>query len=559
MNPVSEHVCGSIVIHALSPENELLLCCSRTRPDAEITARIRELARSDLNWDYLFLSASQHGLLGLLYHRIQTCTDLLPPSVVEFLRQCAKRIAERNRYLTEALHQILDRFQANNIPVVPFGGPVLVGAVYGDSSLRESKNIELIIPAKHVPKAKELLLAEGYRREYTWDRYREAAEWRFLRSVGFDREDGVHVWLRGDLDPGGFAIGLDIESMKDTVMPVDVGAASIVSLSVEDLLLHLCVEIGDSILTPRLRPIVDFAWLLDGQRGMGWGRLLERSRFLGVRRRLAMALQLARDLLAVNLPESVGPLLSGDPIAGALATQLAARLFSDREITPRMSARLSARLQTRESLRDKTRILFNFAMMPTREDWALLPLPTPLYFLLKPIRILGRRARLFSTKHVAVFMPTPYEMADQMLKMAEVGPTDTVYDLGCGDGRIVILAARLHGARGVGIDLDPDRVTEAQANARKAGVEHLVKFFRQDVMEVDLSPASVVSLFLSPHANLMLRPKLKHELSDNARIVSRSHDMGDWLPTNTKLIACDGALSRIHLWRISSGANRETQ
>lgn len=558
MNPVSEHVCGNVVIPALSPEHELLLCCSRTRIDAEATARVRELIRSNLNWEYVFLSASHHGLLGLLYHRIQTCQDLVPLFAVEFLRQCAKTIAERNQYLTAALRQILDRFQANKIPAVPFGGPVLVGAVYGDSSLRESKNIEFIIPARHVSKAKELLLAEGYRREYTWDRQREAAEWRFLRSIGFDREDGVHVWLRRDLDPGGFAVALDLESMKDTVMPIQVGGESIASLSTEDLMLHLCVEIGDSMLTPRLRPIVDIAWLLEAQARIDWVRLLERSRFLGVRRRLAMALQLARELLAVNLPEPVEPLLSGDPTAGALATQLAARLFSDREIAPRMSARLSARLQMRESLRDKSRILFNFAMIPTREDWALLPLPTPLYFLLKPIRILGRRARLFSTKHVAVFMPTPYEMADQMLKMAEVGPTDTVYDLGCGDGRIVILAARLHGARGVGIDLDPDRVTEAQANARKAGVEHLVKFFRQDVMEVDLSPASVVSLFLSPHANLMLRPKLKHELRNNARIVSRSHDMGDWLPTNTKLIACDGALSRIHLWRIPSGANRET-
>jgi len=143
-----------------------------------------------------------------------------------------------------------------------------------------------------------------------------------------------------------------------------------------------------------------------------------------------------------------------------------------------------------------------------------------------------------------------------MLTLADVGPSDTVYDLGCGDGRIVICAAKRHGARGVVVDLDPDRVAEAEANARAAGVNHLVTFFHQNVMEVDVSAASVVSLFLSPQANLMLRPRLNQKLAPKARIVSRSHDMGDWAPLKTKLVACDGAISRIYFWRVEGAVKR---
>jgi hypothetical protein len=317
------------------------------------------------------------------------------------------------------------------------------------------------------------------------------------------------------------------------------------------------VECAESILSPRLWPIVDIARLLDNQTEIDCGYLLMRSRSLGAQRRLAMGLRLARDLLGAKLPEALAPIISDDRTTAALGARFAQRLFANRDLVPRMLARLATRLKSRERVRDKSRMLLNFAFTPTREDWALVPLPTSFYFLWKPIRILGSRARLFPKRRLAVFMPTPIEVAEEMLNMAEVGPADTVYDLGCGDGRIVILAARRHGARGVGIDLDPDRIIEAKANARKAGVEHLVTFARQDVLEMDLSAASVVSLFLSPQANLMLRPKLQRELREDTRVVSRSHDMGDWPPTKTKLVACDGALSRIHLWRIADAASKD--
>ena len=128
------------------------------------------------------------------------------------------------------------------------------------------------------------------------------------------------------------------------------------------------------------------------------------------------------------------------------------------------------------------------------------------------------------------YVPTTDLAVAAMLKLADVKKTDVVYDLGCGDGRIVIAAAKQLGARGVGIDINPERIREANENAKKAGVEKLVRFEENDLFEADIRGASVVTLFLLPEINLKLRPKLLRDLKPGTRIVSNTFDMGDWKP-----------------------------
>jgi SAM-dependent methyltransferase len=147
------------------------------------------------------------------------------------------------------------------------------------------------------------------------------------------------------------------------------------------------------------------------------------------------------------------------------------------------------------------------------------------------------------------FVPTPQDVVDRMLALAKVGKNDTLYDLGCGDGRIVVTAARRFGAHGVGIDLNPERIVEAEANARKAGVEKRVSFKVADLFDTDLSPASVVSLYLLPDVNVKLRPRLWSQLKTGARVVSHAFDMGpDWPPERT--VDVDGRT--IYLWTITA-------
>ncbi len=146
------------------------------------------------------------------------------------------------------------------------------------------------------------------------------------------------------------------------------------------------------------------------------------------------------------------------------------------------------------------------------------------------------------------YVPTPMPVVDAMLDLAKVGKSDVVYDLGCGDGRIVVRAASRFGCRGVGVDLNPERVREAKENAVKAGVTKLTRFEVGDVFDFDFSPASVVTMYLLPSVNLKLRPRLQKELKPGTRIVSHDFNMGDWAPQTTREVA----RSRIYLWTIGA-------
>ena len=150
-----------------------------------------------------------------------------------------------------------------------------------------------------------------------------------------------------------------------------------------------------------------------------------------------------------------------------------------------------------------------------------------------------------------IFVATDLTIVNAMLTLAGVTRDDIVYDLGCGDGRIVIAAAKEFGARGVGVDLDPQRIREAQANAVRAGVAERVTFRVQDIFDADIQPATVVTLFLSPELNARLRPKLTSQLKPGARIVSHRYGIGDWVPERTETLSVRGTRNHIFLWRVS--------
>jgi ribosomal protein L11 methylase PrmA len=145
---------------------------------------------------------------------------------------------------------------------------------------------------------------------------------------------------------------------------------------------------------------------------------------------------------------------------------------------------------------------------------------------------------------------TPPDVVQVMLRVANVKPGDVVYDLGCGDGRIVIAAVRQFDARGVCVDIDPQRITESRQNARTAGVADRIHFLNQDLFVTDLRDATVVMLFLSPELNLKLRPNLLRELKPGARIVSHWHDMGDWKPQQSVRVQSGGWERPVYLWTI---------
>ena len=158
-------------------------------------------------------------------------------------------------------------------------------------------------------------------------------------------------------------------------------------------------------------------------------------------------------------------------------------------------------------------------------------------------------AQAFPVVPRAPYVSTPHDVVDRMLTLAKVDSRDVVYDLGCGDGRIVIAAAQKFGARGVGIDIDPARIYDAEANAKRAGVEKLVTFRLQDALEADVSDATVVTLYMLSAINVKLRPILTTQLRKGSRIVSHSFAMGDWEPEYVDTFRdAAGTTRTLYLW-----------
>jgi precorrin-6B methylase 2 len=172
---------------------------------------------------------------------------------------------------------------------------------------------------------------------------------------------------------------------------------------------------------------------------------------------------------------------------------------------------------------------------------------TPSGWLTAPTRDALAQDSDWQSKKIVPYVPTDQDVVAKMLELGEVKKGDVVYDLGSGDGRIVVTAAKKYGVKAVGFEIDPQRIKESHENIKKAGVEKLVEIRQQDILTVDVSPASVVTMYLLPDVNLKLRPTLLKQLKPGSRVVSHDFDMGDWKPEKTIQV---GDSATLYLWRI---------
>jgi SAM-dependent methyltransferase len=170
--------------------------------------------------------------------------------------------------------------------------------------------------------------------------------------------------------------------------------------------------------------------------------------------------------------------------------------------------------------------------------------------------VLAQQSELESKK-IVPFVPTPQDVVERMLELAQVKSGDVVYDLGSGDGRIVLTAAKKYGVKAVGFEIDRDLIRESREKIRREKIEHLAEIREQDILTVDLSPATVVTMYLLPEVNLKLRPNVWRELKPGSRVVSHDFDMGDWKPHKVEHVKdSSGWDHTLYLWRVDKNTGR---
>lgn len=374
------------------PEHELLLCCARVRVGREVKGRIAGLVRRDLDWDYLFRLAKRHAVLPLLYRQLKaTAAADVPGAQLERLRTTFRDNAARNLYLTGELERLITLFKTEGVDVLPYKGPALAAAAYGDLSLRRFVDLDILVGKSDVGRAKGLLESRGFRPALPLSPAQERLLLRAQHNLPFSRDGGrLVVELHWEVAARQFApasFGRDLGEGRETVKLLSL---EVESLSPEDLLLSLCVH-GTKHLWERLAWICDIAELLRSRPQINWQRLYGRAHDLRAGRMLNLGLGLARGLLDAPLPGEVKSLVGGDAAALGLAARVTRRLFEGDGGSPAGLLRaVSFNLRARGDWRDKARYLV-FVFTPTDGDLGALRLPAGLffvYYLLRPFRLL---------------------------------------------------------------------------------------------------------------------------------------------------------------------------
>lgn len=381
----------------LRPEFELLLCCARIHLLPGTRDRIMRLLQSELDWAYLINLASGHGLLPLLYRHLNAvAAAALPRDILIPLLGHYESNARRNRAMADELLVVLRTLDAHGIPAIPFKGPALAAAVYGDLALREFSDLDILLRVDDVLAASRLLQQHGYIHEYDLTPDAEAA---LVRSS---------LQYHLIFDHASRPVKLELHWKTDADFPVEpvandqwwahlghayLGGDQVRCFGIEELFLILCLH-GSKHGWCSLGWLVDVAELLRQHPDLDWDWIMERSAQLNCERRLAVGWLLARELLDAPLPERVGKRLDGAAAARKLADTLRNRLFDPASRGFSDVGNVFLRLRLLDERPWRQVLLFKDAIFaPTVPDWSRWPLPRPLFFLYLPLRILRLMAK----------------------------------------------------------------------------------------------------------------------------------------------------------------------
>ncbi len=374
-------------------EVDLLLSCARTQITPEISDRIRAVVRKEIDWIALIRLAMHHDVMPLLYWNLEKlCAESVPESVLAPLRTRYHLQTSHARRRADELVRILPLFKEHGIPAVPYKGPVLAQRLYGDLSLREFGDLDIMIHGRDVPRAQDLIRHFGYdfaplfgpmgTDELAEDSNRE------LRF--YHRSDGTRLELHWGFALRSACVKQDPERFLQRIEMISLAGTQVPSLSLEVYFLILSLH-GTKHRWRQLKLICDIAEIL-GRGDVDWRYVLREADDLGLKRMLAVGTMLAETLLEVVVPQELAQGLQIDRTALALAAQILRSLFQEPDKTWQEQAEFPFQVRIRERFRDKASMLYRnlpSKLAPDERDRRFLPLPvfiSSMYFLVRPIR-----------------------------------------------------------------------------------------------------------------------------------------------------------------------------
>lgn len=375
------------------PEKRLLVCCARTRLEPPSGEEIRRLAATPLDWDFLLTSAAENSILPLLARQLSAAAaDLVPPNQLERLKNGARANALRCLVLTAELIKLMDLFHAQGIQAMPYKGPVLAVQAYGDVTLREFDDLDIILRQRDMARANEAIQSAGYRPRFPWifasgGRAVIPGEYNYR-----DEERRLIVELHTEWTLRHFPIRPDLDDMARRSVPVTLSGHEIPTFGPEDMLSLLCIH-GSKDFWERISWIADISEFVQSHSQLDWDQVFRRAEMLRAGRMLRIGLALATNLLGAPLPNEVSARVRSDSVAEAVASDVAQRLLVRESPERDAGARFHYRRRMVEGTFSGWRYSMWLATQPADEDGAMMNLPrvlVPLYAVLRPLRLMRK-------------------------------------------------------------------------------------------------------------------------------------------------------------------------
>lgn len=373
------------------PENELLLCCARTEASQELGAKIRALAASDVDWDYLALLARRHSIIPLLYRQLERhASELAPSAHLAKLRLQYQENSARNTILTAELCHLIELLAKEGVDAIPYKGPALALFAYNNLALRRFVDLDVIVKKSDVPRARDLLLAEGYEPTKSLTVAQQNLLLRTQHNFQFARDDRrLLLELHWEVAPHLFASSVQENELWQNLITIDINGTEMKTLCADDLLFSLCVH-GSRHLWERLGWICDVAELVR-RHELNWPALLRRASETDSERMFLLGLHLAQKLLQTELPPAVRERCAADARLESLAANVVEHLFNGPTHIPATSTEIfKYNIGVRKSLSARARY-FVHMLRPTDSDFGTRSLPARLsfaYYLVRPFRLL---------------------------------------------------------------------------------------------------------------------------------------------------------------------------